>query len=163
VGLYADLIFALENCIVVMMAKIAGKHVCKESLVVLLCLFLIGNVAHGTVLCFGADGHIEFESAFHIHGDDHAHDQPLGHRSQSFEIAHEASESPAWPCVDVPLTIDLFKISHTIPHFGPAFAVVAAEAIATGENFNLCLLSSNPYTLFSTSYFAPLRTVILLA
>jgi len=145
------------------MAKSTGKCVCKESLAVLMCLFLIGNVARGTVLCFGADGHIEFESAFHIHCDDHAHDQPVGHCRQSFETGHEGSGSPAGPCVDVPLTIDLLKISHATPHFGPAFAVAATEPITTGENFNLCVLSSSPYTLFSTSYFTPLRTVILLA
>jgi len=145
------------------MAKLAGKHVCKDSLVVLLCLFLIANVAHGTVLCFGADGHIEFESAFHIHGDDHAHDQPLGHRSQSFEAGHEESGAPAGPCVDVPLTIDLLKVSHANPHFGPAFAVTAVGPIAANEDFSHCVRSSGLGTLVPTSYFAPLRTVILLA
>jgi len=145
-----------------MMVKLAGKHVYKDSLVVLLCLFLIGNVASGTVLCFGADGHIEFESAFHIHCNDHAHDQPVGHRGQSFEISYEGSGAPAGPCVDVPLTIDLLKILEAASDFGPVFAVAAAEQIGNDQNSNIRVFSSRPYTLFLTSYFAPLRAVILL-
>lgn len=143
------------------MAELTGKHLFKKSLAVLLCLFLIGNVARGTVLCFGADGHIEFESAFHKHCDDHDHENSSDHGHQSFETAHERG-GRCGPCIDVPLAVDIVKISRESNSFD--FAPATAETIAASEYFNPYVLWLNPSTLasFQTICRAPLRTVILL-
>ena len=44
---------------------LARKQIYKKCFVVLICLLIVGNSAHGAVLCFGSDGHIEIESTFH--------------------------------------------------------------------------------------------------
>jgi len=142
-----------------MMAKSTGIHACKKSLVVLLCLFLIGNFAHGTVLCFGADGHIEFESAFHKHCDDHDHEQSPDHGHQPFETDHEEGGC-CGPCVDVPVTVDIVKTSRASNSFecAPAEAVAASEYLSPGEPG----LQPSPHTFFLTEFCVPLRSVILL-
>ena len=48
-----------------MIVNIAGKDKRRKCVALLVCLFVAANSVQGTVLCFGADGHIEFESAFH--------------------------------------------------------------------------------------------------
>jgi hypothetical protein len=42
---------------------LAKKKVYREFVLVLVCLFVAGSLAPGTLLCFGADGHISVEFA----------------------------------------------------------------------------------------------------
>ena len=44
-----------------MMFKAIRKKMLKKALVVLMCLVMLGNLAHGAVLCLGADGRISIE------------------------------------------------------------------------------------------------------
>ena len=144
-----------------MMPEFTGKHLCKKSLAVLLCLFLTGNVAHGTVLCFGADGHIEFESAFHTHCDDHGHDQSSDHGLQSFETAHEGG-GRCGPCVDVPVAVDFVKISRDSNTFGCIYAAIEASIASECFNPGMAGFKLYPNIILPTASCASLRTVILL-
>ena len=86
-----------------MIVKLARKQIYKKCLVVLICLLIVGNSAHGTVLCFGVDGHIEIESAFHERCDDVAHSQPADQNQLSYQSDH-VKDRHCEPCVDIPLT-----------------------------------------------------------
>jgi len=145
------------------MAKSTRKHVCRQSLAVLVSLFLIGNVAHGTVLCFGSDGHIEFESAFHIHRDDYSHAQSSEHVHPFFETDHQGDVTPgAGPCVDVPITADIVK---TLRESDSSDCVpAAAESTVASGYFNPDRPELNPshHMIIPNACRAPLRTVILL-
>jgi len=151
--------FTLKNSIIkVMMTVLTGKHLCKKSLAVLLCLFLIGNVAHGTVLCFGADGHIEFESAFHTHCDEHSHNQSSDHELQLFETVHEGS-GHCGPCVDVPVTVDIVKISP----FGFSDLDSGFSYLVSSIEYRESGIKNPIYSIIlPTTSRALLRTVILL-
>jgi len=145
------------------MEKLARKHVCRQSLAVLVCLFLIGNVAHGTVLCFGSDGHIEFESAFHAHCDDYFLTQSSEHVPPFFETDHQGNVTPgAGPCVDVPVTADIVKTLRESDSFG--WVPSAAEStVASGYlNPDRLELNPGPHIIMPNACRAPLRTVILL-
>jgi len=149
------------------MVKPTGRHACKKRVVALLCLFLIGNVARGTVLCFGADGHIEFESIFHEHCGDHVHTKDSEPNRPFLEAGHEQG-THCEPCVDVPVAVDLVKMScaakqnveSRVQYFAPFWysnTHVNPEQLWWGK--------PHPATdtFLFTSYFTPLRTVILLA
>ncbi len=146
-----------------MFVNATGKHVRKELIAVLVCLSLIGNSVYGTVLCFGADGHVEFESAFHAQCKDHVHSQSTDHGRHSSEAGHEHDKHcHSGQCVDVPIAMDLAKVSQTTEQLNSAFATVVADAIVAVEQSDCPehLPASNAFTV--TSYFTPLRTVILL-
>ncbi len=139
--------------------NVTGKY--REFVAVLVCLSLIGNSAYGTVLCFGSDGHIEFESAFHEQCKDHVHSQSTDHGRHSSDAEHEHDRHcHSGQCVDVPVSFGLAKISQTAEQSNPALAVdviVAVEQSDCSEH----LPASNAFV--ASSYFSPLRTVILLA
>ncbi len=140
-----------------MIVNLARKDTYIKCVAGLVCLFLLGNSMHGTVLCFGADGHIEFESAFHEQCSSCA-------GSESSEQSHFSCEAEhCGPCVDVPISIGLAKISQATEQLNPMLAVsVANVVVAAGEfGFSANNLASN--TFVDTSYFTPLRTIILLA
>ena len=141
-----------------------GKYVCREFAAVLVCLSLIGNSAYGTVLCFGADGHIEFESVFHEQCKDHVHSPSTDHDHHSSEPGHEHDKHcHSGQCVDVPISFGLAKISQTAEQLNPTFAAHAVGVIAVVEQSDCPehLPASNAFV--GGSYFSPLRTVILLA
>ena len=147
-----------------MIVNVAGKYARKELLAVLVCLCLIGNSAYGTVVCFGADGHIEFESPFHTQCKDHVHSLSTDHGRHSSEAEHEHEKHcHSRQCVDVPIFFGLTKISQKPEQSNPAFAALVADAIVAVEqsDFSEHLPASKAFAV--TSYFAPLRTVILLA
>jgi hypothetical protein len=146
----------------IMTVKSAGKHMYKKCIAVLICLFLVGNLVHGTVLCVGADGHVEFESALHERCTDPVHHQSSGQSHLSHEAGHEGGEH-CEPCVDVPISIGLAKISPATEQFSLAFPVPATDVIAAGDMFNFSAYNSASSTFVATPYFTPLRTVILLA
>jgi hypothetical protein len=147
-----------------MIVDVAGKYVRREFTAVLICLSLIGNSAYGTVLCFGSDGHIEFEPAFHEQCTDHVHSQSANQSHHSFEHEHEHDRHcHSGQCVDVSICLDLAKISQTREQLNSTCATFAAGVIAAVE-LRVCCEHLSPLDVFAfTSYFRPLRAVILLA
>ena len=143
--------------------NVAGKFVRKAFVAVVVCLSLIGNCVYGTVLCFGADGHIEFESAFHDECREHVHSQSANHGHRPSEGKHEHDKHyHNGQCVDVPISFDLAKISRMTKQSNPAFAALAAGVIAPVEQSDCSEHLATSHAFSVTGYFAPLRTVILL-
>jgi len=132
----------------------------RKSIVVLICLLIVGNSAHGTVLCSGADGHIEIESAFHERCDDPVHSQPAGQKQLSYEADHQKSKH-CEPCVDVPISIGLAKIARASKQLNPTFPAPVTNVIVAADKLNFSAYNSASNTFAATSYFTPLRTVIL--
>ena len=122
---------------------------------------MVGNSAHGAVLCFGSDGHIEIESAFHELCDDPVHSYTSDQNQLSYEADHEESKH-CKPCVDIPISIGLAKVSHVSKQLNPTFQVPATNMIVLADKFNFSAYNSAPNTSDAASYFTPLRTVILL-
>ena len=146
-----------------MIVKVAGKYVRKEFVAALVCLSLIGNCVYGTVLCFGADGHVEFESAFHEQCRDHVHSQSTNHHHSSKGEHKHDKHCHNGQCVDVPISFGLAKISQTPEQLDSALVAFAADVIVAAEQADCSehLPASN--TFLAGSYFSSLRTVILLA
>ncbi len=147
--------------------NVAGKYVRKEFVAVLVCLSLIGNFAYGTVLCFGADGHIEFRSAFHVQCKDHDHSLSTDHGRHSSEGNREHDKHRhSGQCVDVPISFGLVKISQTPEQLNSALAALAAlaaDVVVAAEQADCSAHLPALNTFFAGSYFSSLRTVILLA
>ena len=147
-----------------MFVNVAGKDVCRKSVALLVCLFVAANSVQGTVLCFGADGHVEFELAFHERCTDHDHSRPSEHDRHSSDAGHEEDgRCHNGPCVDVPVDVGLARISQTTEQLDSAFAAIVADVIAALEQFDYLEHNLVSNTFFDTSYFGPLRTIILLA
>ncbi len=144
--------------------NVAGKYVRREFAAVLVCLSLIGNSVYGTVLCFGADGHIEFESVFHEQCNDHVDSQSADHDHRSSEGKHEhGKHCHSGQCVDVPVSFGLAKISKTPEQLNLALAALAADMIVAVEQSDCSEHLPASDAFVASSYFSPLRTVILLA
>ena len=144
-----------------MSVKLTGKKLCKKCMVVLICLLIIGNLAQGTVLCFGADGHVEFESAFHKRCDHPVHSHTSDQNQHSHEAGHEKGKH-CEPCVDVPISFGLAKISPVTKQLNPTFPVLSTSVIILTDKLDFPAYNSISNTFVDTSYFTPLRTVILL-
>ena len=144
-----------------MTVKLAGKQIYKKCLVVLICLLIVGNSAHGVVLCFGVDGHIEIESAFHERCDDPAHSQPTDQKQLSYQSDH-VKDRHCEPCVDVPISVSLAKISSVPKQLNSTFPAPVTNVIALTSKFNLSAYNSASSVSDAASYFTPLCTVILL-
>ncbi len=143
-----------------MTVKLARKQIYKKCFVVLICLLMVGNLAHGVVLCFGVDGHIEIESAFHERCDDPAHSQPTDQNQLSYQIDH-VKDKHCEPCVDTPISISLAQISRVSKQLNSSFPAPAANVIVLANKFNLSAYNSASNTFDAASYFTPLRVVIL--
>jgi len=133
----------------------------KKCIVVLICLLIIGNLGEGTVLCFGADGHIEIESAFHERCDDPAHSQPTDQKQLSYQSDH-IKDKNCEPCVDIPISISFAKISRVTKQLNPTFPVLSTNVIILTDKLDFSAYNSISNTFVDTSYFTPLCTVILL-
>ncbi len=144
-----------------MTVKRAKKQIYKECVIVLICLLIVGNSAHGTVLCFGSDGHIEIESAFHERCDDPAHSQPTDQKQLSYQSDH-VKDKHCEPCVDIPISTDLAKITSVPKHLNSTFPAPVTNVIVLADKFNLSAYNSASSAFDATSYFTPLRSVILL-
>jgi hypothetical protein len=131
-------------------------------MVVLICLLIIGNLAQGTVLCFGADGHVELEPAFHKRCGHPVHYRASDQNQHFSEAGHEKVKH-CQPCVDIPISIGLAKISHISKQLNPTSPFPAANVIADTDKTNCSAFHLISNTFIDTSYFTPLRTVILLA
>jgi hypothetical protein len=144
-----------------MIVKLDKKQMYKKCFVVLICLSIAGNLAHGTVLCFGSDGHTELESAFHERCDDPVHSYALDPKKLSRKAEHEKGKH-CEPCVDITISIGLAKISRTSTQLNLTFPAPVTNMIVLTDKFNLSAYNSASNTFAATSYFTPLRTVILL-
>ncbi len=144
-----------------MFVKLARKQIYKKCFVVLICLLMFGNLAHGAVLCFGLDGRIEIESAFHERCDDPAHSQPTDQKQLSYQSDH-IKDKNCEPCVDIPITVGLAKITRVSKQLNSTFSAPATNVIVLANKFNFSAYNSASNTFAATSYFTPLRTVILL-
>ena len=141
-----------------MIVKRARKQIYKKYFVVLICLLMFGNLAHGAVLCFGSDGQIEIESAFHERCDDSAHPQLTNQEQLSYHIEDKNCE----PCVDIPIYIGLAKISRVSKQLNSTFPAPVTNVIVPADKFNFSAYNSASSTFGAASYFTPLSTVILL-
>ena len=141
--------------------NLAKKQMYKKCFVVFICLLIAGNLTHGTVLCFGADGHIELESAFHERCDHPVHSYPSDQNQVSSEAEHEIGEH-CEPCVDVPISIGLAKITLVPEQLNSTFPAPATNVVVLANKFNLSAYNFASNTFAAPSYFTPLRTVILL-
>ncbi len=126
-----------------------------------MCLLMGGNSAHGAVLCLGVDGHIEVESAFHERCDDPAHSQPTDQKQLSYQVDH-VEDRHCEPCVDIPISIGLAKISRVSKQLNSALPTPVTNAIVPANKFNLSAYNSASSAFDAASYFRPLRTVILI-
>ena len=142
-----------------MTVKRAMKQIYKECVVVLICLLMFGYLAHGAVLCFGSDGRIEIESAFHKRCDDSAHSQPTEKKQLSYQVGH-VEDRHCEPCVDIPISISLAKISRVSKQLHSTFP--ATNVIVLANKFNLSAYNLASSAVDAASYFTSLRTVILL-
>ena len=142
-----------------MVVKRVRKQIYKKCFVVLICLLIVGNSAYAAVLCFGEDGHIEIESAFHKRCDDPVHSQPTDQKQLSYQVDH-VEDRHCEPCVDIPIFISLAKISRASKQLNSAFP--ATNVIVLANKFNLSAYNSASSAFDAAPYFTPLRTVILL-
>ena len=141
--------------------KLAMKKIYKKCFVVLICLLIVGNSAHGVVLCFGVDGHVETESAFHERCDSPDHSQATDQNQLSYQSDH-VKDKNCEPCVDVPIYIGLAKITRISKQLNSTFPAPVKNVILLANKFNLSAYNSASSVFDATSYFTPLCTIILL-
>ncbi len=144
-----------------MTVKKARKQIYKKCFVVLICLLMFGNSAHGAILCFGSNGQIEIESAFHKRCDDSAHSQPTDQKQLSYQSDH-IKDKHCEPCVDILISIGLAKITRVSKQLNSIFPAPATNVIVLANKFNLSAYNSASSAFDPASYFTPLCTVILL-
>jgi len=143
------------------MLELTVKQMYKKCVILLVCISTAANLTHWKVLCFGADGHIELESTFHERCDDTDHSSSSVQDVYSSQAGHEICNH-CGACIDVPISNGLTKVSLTSQKLNQAFPVpstnileITCKDVCSAYNF-----TSNTFT--DTSYFDPLRTVILL-
>jgi hypothetical protein len=142
------------------MLKLTGKQMYKKCVIVLLCISIATNLIHWKVLCFGADGHVEIESAFHECCEDPDYSSAPDQNGLSYKAGHETCKH-CGPCVDIPISNDMMQISNTPQKIITKYPVPATYMLIDIEEHSSSVynLASNSFT--DTSYFRPLRTVIL--
>jgi hypothetical protein len=142
------------------MLKFMKNRVFKKYLCVFVCLLIAGNISQGVVVCFGSDGHVAVEGAFH---EDHCGGTHTGHSSNkplSLEHTHGDDEN-CRPCVDVPIPAETAKVSR----FSQNQQNALFTPLLTGQVRSDTIFSS-PTSAMNYSadspYFTGLRTVIIL-
>jgi len=133
----------------------------KKCVIVLVCISIAANLTHWKVLCFGADGHIELESTFHEHCDGPVRSSASIQDVFSSQAGHEICNH-CGPCIDVPISNGPAKISRTPQQLNQKFPVPSTSipVVAYKDVYSAYYFTSNTFT--DTSYFDPLRSVILL-
>ena len=144
-----------------MTAKSNGNGNYKEYVVALICLVMVGSLAQGVVLCFGADGHAEFESAFHKSCDGSVHSHHGEEKQLTSETDHERDKH-CGPCVDIPLSASYAKISRVYKQANRTFSLPFTNMIADGDKFGISAHNFASNSFACTCRTAALRTVILL-
>ena len=144
-----------------MFVKITRKQIHEKCFVVLVCLVMFGSLSHQAVLCSASNGHIEIESAFHERCDASAHSQPADQKQLSHQLDH-VEDKHCEPCVDIPISSILAKISRVPKRLNSTFSAPAANVVVPAEKFNISAHNSASGPFDAASYFTPLGTVILL-
>jgi len=144
-----------------MTAKSNSNENYKKYVVVLICLVMIGNLAQGIVLCFGADGHAKFESAFHKSCDGSVHSHHAEKKQLTYEADHERGKH-CEPCVDIPLSASYAKVSRVYKQANRAFSIPLTNIIVAADKLSLSEHNSISNSFTDTSCITALRTVILL-
>jgi len=143
------------------MLKLAKQRMFKKIIIVLLCLLIVCNLAHWKVLCFGADGHVELESAFHKCCEDPDHSSTTDQNQLSYKAGH-ATCKHCGPCVDMPISNELVRISTTSQKIITKFPITTTYMLIDTDKLNPSVYNVVSNTFSDNSYFDPLRTVILL-
>ena len=79
------------------------KQIHKKCIIVLICLLILGNFAHGAVLCIGSNGHISIELT-PADCCDESPDIPVGVLQNSFIDADcPATTDSCGDCIDIPI------------------------------------------------------------
>jgi hypothetical protein len=130
-----------------MTVKIAGKQIYKKCLVVLICLLVFGNLAHSS-LCLGSDKYASIEL------------RPADCSDKCFCVPFQPDPNPCGQCVSIPIYTGLENITRVAKQLNSTFS--APAVIVTANKFNHSAYSSVSNTFDVTSYFNPLRTVVLI-
>ena len=141
--------------------RLAKRQTNRKCIVVIVCLFMADSLLQGTVLCFGADGHVELESAFHQRCNDPDH----SHASDQTQFSHETDRGKGEHCgycVDIPISVDVAKISSVLRQLNPTSLVPASSAIVATDKLGFSTYSPASHTFTTSPHFTALRTVILL-
>jgi hypothetical protein len=121
---------------------------------------MLGSLVNGVVLCLCSDGQVEVESAFHQRCDDPGHSEPAEKNQLSYQPDH-TEDKHCQPCVDIPISIDLAKITRASKELSSAFSTTAINLIVLADKSDLSTYNSALKTFDTVCYFSPLRTVIL--
>ncbi|MHC4926692.1 MAG: hypothetical protein ACYTER_05065 [Planctomycetota bacterium] len=116
---------------------------------------------YGNVVCFGSDGHIAIEPAFHDHCAT-SHDHGHGHHHHSDTAHRDETEScldvSCSPCTDMLITTDLEPARlQTSTQSEVAHSGIDLKTVADSYNHHCYECNVDPF-----SYFTPLETIILL-
>ena len=124
-----------------------------------MCLFIIGNLVPWNVLCLGADGHVEVESAFNdcCNSPDHSSltDSDFFSSTEDHEMCKYCG-----PCIDIPIINDIVRISKKTQELNLKYPTTTSFLVDS-NNFNSTenhLVSKN---FSDTSFYIPLCTVVL--
>ena len=143
------------------MLKITKNRLFKQYLYVLVCLLIVGNLSQGVVVCFGGDGHVEIEPAFHQDTCDHtSHKTRQAEQSlSSNQIQEHHTHCP--PCTDIPIPLDIAKIS-TFSQHQKSFSPTPSILGAVSDDLDFQTFSTAPDYQADSPHFTILRTVIIL-
>lgn len=147
------------------MLKLAKNPVLKKYFCVIVCLVIAGNVSQGVVLCFGQSGHVAIESAFHNdHADHcgHAAHTDTDHSDQkhpTFDRGHDHT-AHCHPCVDVPIPVDVAKLSN-FSQYNDTISISPAHAFLVTADADFTALNSVFDHSPDSPYCTSLRTVVI--
>lgn len=141
------------------MLKFIKNPVFKRYLCVLVCFLIAGNVSQGVVVCFGDDGHVSVEVAFH---EDHCggHAGHSGPKQLTLKHIHGQDED-CHPCVDVPIPVDAAK-NLRFSQFQNHVLFIPSLATQVRADVSLSAFNSASDHSADSPYFIGLRTVIIL-
>lgn len=142
------------------MRKLGKKQVYKKSIIVFICLLIIGNLVPWNVLCLGADGHVEVESAFNdcCNSPDHSSltDSDFFSSTEDHEMCKYCG-----PCIDIPIINDIVLISKTTQELNLKDPAPTTCFLVDSNNFNYTEYHLASKSFSDTSFYIPLCTVIL--
>jgi len=129
--------------------KITKKQIYEKCLVVLICLLVFGNLAHSS-LCLGSDKYVSIEL------------RPADCSDKCFCVPVQPAHNTCGWCIDIPTYTGLDKINRVTKRLNSSFPAPATHVILPADKFNLSAYNSTSSAFDATSYFTPLRAVILL-
>ena len=144
------------------MIKQAKKQVYRKYIILFFNLLLVGNIIHWKVVCFGADGHVEIESTFHEQCKNTQQHFISDKSTLSAKEGHDVCDH-CEPCIDIPISNDLIQISNSSQKLNIQFPVLSTYILIDNDKNDSSLYNNIASNSFAdTSYYDPLRTVILL-